>query len=109
MSAVVTISQHFPVQSKDREYHGGPQPTVRPREVPRAEMRRFIEETLDDVERSQCPFWVCPGPDKPTRGMLTCVVCYRIKRLRVMLGWLAEDTTDHIARARGLVRGGGSA
>jgi hypothetical protein len=109
VSAVVTISQHFPVQSVDRRYcPEAPQPTVRPREVDRAEMRRFIEDTLEDVERSQCPFWACPGPDKPTRPMLTCVVCYRIKRLRVMLGWLAEDTTDHIARARGLVRGGGS-
>lgn len=90
MSAIVTISQQFPRQSKDREYYpDAPLPTVQPREVPRAEMRQFIEETLDDVERGQCAFWACPGPDKPTRAMLTCAVCCRIKRLRVMLGWLS--------------------
>jgi hypothetical protein len=90
MTAVVTISQHFPTQSVDRRYDpAAKQRTVRPREVSRAELRRFIAETLADVERSQCPFWACPGPDKPTQHMLTCVVCYRIKRLRVMLGWLS--------------------
>jgi hypothetical protein len=93
--SVATISQRFPTQSKDREHHPeAPQPTVQPREVTRAEMRRFVDETLEDIERSQCPFWACPGPDKPTRHMLTCVICYRIKRLRVMRGWLATSPLE---------------
>lgn len=45
----------------------------------------------EDLERAQCEFQFCPGPDRPTAAMMTCFVCCRVKRLRVMLGWLADD------------------
>jgi hypothetical protein len=90
VTAIGIITQQFPRLTKEREWHDdAPRLVVRPRDVRRAEMRRFLEDTLEDVANSECQFWACPGPDKPTRHMATCAVCYRIKRLRVMLGWLS--------------------
>lgn len=91
--SVVTIVTRFPTITKDQERHDTTPRRVNPRTVPRSEMRRFIDETLEDMERAQCEFQFCPGPDKPTAHMQTCFVCYRVKRLRVMRGWLSDPET----------------
>lgn len=88
---IAVISTVFPHETKPMERRDTPPRRVRPREVSRTEMRRFVEETLDDCERAVCEFGFCPGPDAPTQHMRTCFMCYRVKRLRVMLGWLTDS------------------
>lgn len=87
---VAVISTVFPHETKTMERHDAPALRVKPRDVSRAEMRRFVEDTLEDCERAVCEFRFCPGPDKPTQAMRTCFMCYRVKRLRVMLAWLTD-------------------
>lgn len=94
MTTTVVFSQRFPVQTKDMPRYSIQGPRVKPRDVKRAEMRRFLEDVLDTLEYAQCHFWACPGPDKPTRAMLTCNICYQVKRVRVMLGWLADEKEE---------------
>lgn len=92
MSGFAVISTAFPDITKPMERHDHKPRHVKPRRVTRGEMRAFIAETLEDAERCVCEFQFCPGPDKPTVHMATCFICYRVKRLRVMLAWLdGED------------------
>lgn len=89
---VATIVTRFPTVTKNMIHQEAPARgrTIKPREVGRKEMRAFLTETLEDMERAQCHFSFCPGPDAPTQHMMTCFICYRVKRLRVMLAWLGE-------------------
>jgi hypothetical protein len=92
--SVVTISTKFPNVGRERRRDDAAEARrrpARPRSVSRSEMRRLVEETLEDLDVSLCSFWACPGPDKPTVPMATCTVCYRIKRLRVLREWLEGD------------------
>lgn len=85
---IAVIRTVFPDITKVMERHDVKPRRIKPRRVTRREMRTFLEQTLEDMERCVCEFQFCPGPDKPTTHMATCFVCYRIKRLRVMLSWL---------------------
>lgn len=89
MTAYAVVSTVFPHITKPMERDDDvKRRKVRPRKVSRREMRAFVAETLEECERAVCEFQFCPGPDKPTVHMATCFMCYRIKRLRLMLAWL---------------------
>lgn len=96
MTAIAVIRTVFPHITKPMERHEVKRRKIRPRKVSRSEMRAFIADSLEDCERAVCEFQFCPGPDKPTVHMATCFMCYRIKRLRVMLGWLDGDIADYL-------------
>jgi hypothetical protein len=99
VSAAVTIVQQFPRQTRERTFDpDAKQRAVKPRLVSRRELRQVISQALEDINGpgAECGFWACPGPDKPTRWMMTCRACYGIKRLRVLLGWLAEEDASKL-------------
>lgn len=99
----VTISTVFPHVTKPMERHDVEARRVKSRNVSRREMRTFLAETLEDLERCVCEFQFCPGPDKPTAAMQTCFLCYRIKRVRTMLGWLTDEEPPQTRDAEGPV------
>lgn len=44
--------------------------------------KRLFNEMLYALERAECRFDMCPGPDKPVKNMCTCVVCAAIRHAR---------------------------
>ena len=49
-------------------------------------IRRLLEDVLDTLERVDCKFWACPGPDSNRiYTMKTCVLCAQIIEIRRIL------------------------
>ena len=49
------------------------------------ELLRQLMESTETLERADCQFWACPGPDEPFQDMATCFVCEQVQKNRVIL------------------------
>jgi hypothetical protein len=49
---------------------------------------KLAKEILKDIERADCVFFACPGPNKPFKHMQTCFMCYSIIRMRRLVKYL---------------------
>lgn len=50
-----------------------------------AKLLDVTKESLEVLERIDCQFWACKGPDVPREHMVTCIVCQQIQNLRTVI------------------------
>lgn len=48
-------------------------------------MREALADALNTLERIDCQFWACEGPDVPPEDMITCIRCQSITTTRAAL------------------------
>jgi hypothetical protein len=55
-----------------------------------SEMFETLKDTLETLQRIDCQFWACPGPDKPFVDMQTCIRCSVIQEIKEVIAKVEE-------------------
>lgn len=46
------------------------------------EKKKLLTEAIESLEKADCVFWACPGPEEDFVDMATCHKCYALQCLR---------------------------